>query len=200
MSLVAELDRTRKIGVEYECAIPIIGSGDGRSVQECIANILSENGIRACWRTYSHAPLEQGYDIAVESDSSITGEQGFRGVRWAQVEVKTRILDGIEDWERVVPRTLEIVRYCGGRITPSCGHHLHLSFDEVKRNVRHVRSFRHRRPVRKPTPNRLSNPLAGLRRVNQLGQLDQWPRLQSPIRRHPRAAKLITACGRLRRP
>ncbi len=141
MALSAQLDRTRKIGAEYECAIPIIGAGDGRAVQDTVANILSNNGIRACSRPYQHSPIPTGCDICIEQDSSITGEQRYQGVRWAQIEVKTRILDGIDDWERVVPPTLEILRYCGARVNTSTGHHLHFGFDEINDDVRHVRSL-----------------------------------------------------------
>lgn len=121
--------------------MPIIGAGDGRAVQDTIANVLSANGIRACSRPYDHAPVPLNCDVAVESDASIQGEQRLQGVRWAQVEVKTRILRGVAEWEAIVPRMLEVVRYCGGRITASCGHHLHLSFDEFKREPRVVRSL-----------------------------------------------------------
>lgn len=48
MSLMAEMDRTRKIGTSFGCAVPIIGAGGDRDVQETIAHILSRNGVRAC--------------------------------------------------------------------------------------------------------------------------------------------------------
>jgi hypothetical protein len=44
------------------------------------------------------------------------------------------------DWEAVVPKTLDILRYCGGRITPSCGHHLHIGLPEFKDDPTQVRS------------------------------------------------------------
>ena len=141
MSLTATLNRTRRIGVEYECAVPIIGAGGDNAVQETIAHILSQNGVRACWRGYSHEPVPPHCDVMIERDGSIQGEQRFAGVRWAQIELKTRILDGIDDWERVVPKTLEILAYCGARITSSCGHHVHLSFDEIKADPTRVRSL-----------------------------------------------------------
>jgi len=132
---------TRTLGCEYELAVPIIGAGGGTEVQETIANILNQNGIRACSRNYSHAPVPNNIDIVVEQDGSIVGEQRFQGVRWAQVEVKTRILNGLADWEQIVPKTLDILRYCGGRITPSCGHHIHLGFTEFKDDPTQVRSL-----------------------------------------------------------
>jgi hypothetical protein len=132
---------TRTLGCEYECCVPIIGAGGGPDVQETIANILNQNGIRACSRTYSHSPVPTNCDIVVEQDGSIIGEQRFHGVRWAQVEVKTRILQGMADWETVVPKTLDIIRYCGGRVTPSCGHHLHIGLPEFKNDPTQVRSL-----------------------------------------------------------
>jgi hypothetical protein len=141
MTLTANLNRTRPIGVEYECAVPIIGGGGDRDVQETIANILNANGIRACWRSYSRAPVPDNCDVMVERDASISGERRFNVVRWSQIEVKTRILDGIDDWETVVPKTLEILSYCGGRVTPSCGHHVHVAFAEVNCYPKRVRSL-----------------------------------------------------------
>ena len=80
-------------------------------------------------------------DVAVEYDSSVQGESRWQGVHWFPVEIKTRILDGLDDWEAIIPKTLDIARYLGGRITPSCGHHLHLSFEEIRQDARHVRSL-----------------------------------------------------------
>lgn len=122
-------------------AVPIMGAGGGPDVQETIAGILSRNGIRACARSYSHAPVPAHCDVAVENDGSIVGEQRFQGVRWAQVEVKTRILNGMSDWELVVPKTLEILNYCGGRITASCGYHVHIGFPEFRHDPTIVRSL-----------------------------------------------------------
>lgn len=131
----------RTIGCEFELAVPIIGAGGGTEVQETIANILTRNHIAACSRSYSHAPVPFGCDVVVEQDGSILGESRYEGVRWAQVEVKTRVLRGMGDWERVVPKTLDILRYCGGRITPSCGHHLHIGTPEVADDPTHIRSL-----------------------------------------------------------
>jgi hypothetical protein len=141
MSLTATLNRNRKIGVEYECAIPIIGGGGDREVQEEVSRILTANGVRSCWRHYSHDPVPAGCDVMVERDGSIEGETRFNGVRWAQIEVKSRILNGIDDWERVIPKTLEILSYCGARVTASCGHHVHLSYPEVNDDPTRVRSL-----------------------------------------------------------
>ena len=121
--------------------MPIIGGGGSPDVQQTIADIFNQNGICACSRGYGHLPVPSSCDVAVEQDGSIQGEQKYQGVRWAQVEVKTRILNGLSDWEQVVPRTLEILRYCGGRITPSCGHHLHIGFSEFESDPTQIRSL-----------------------------------------------------------
>jgi hypothetical protein len=121
--------------------VPLVGTGSGRDIQETLARVLSANGIRAIARGYDHSLLPNGVDIAVEYDSSVQGESRWAGVQWYPVEIKTRILNGIDDWEAVVPNMLEICRYMGARVNTSTGHHIHLSFDEVKENPRTVRSL-----------------------------------------------------------
>jgi len=141
MGLVAELNKTRRMGCEYEMTVPLVGTGSGNDIQRTLANVLSANGVRAMARGYSHELLPAGYDIAVEYDTSVQGESKYEGIHWYSIEIKTRILDGIDDWERVVPPTLEICRYMGARVNASCGHHIHLAFDEVQDDVGHVRSL-----------------------------------------------------------
>jgi hypothetical protein len=141
MGLVSTLNKTRTIGAEFEGYLILTGSGDARSAQESIADALTANGIRAVARGYSHDPLPPGVQIAVEYDSSIVPEQRYRGIRWAQLEVKTCKLEGIDHWEAVVPPTLELVRYAGMRVNASCGKHLHLGFPEINDDPRVVRSL-----------------------------------------------------------
>lgn len=141
MGLVSSLNRTRKIGAEFEGYIILTGSGDARSAQESLAHALSQNGIPAIARGYSPDPLPPGVKAAVEYDSSITPESRYRGIRWAQIEVKTCKLDGIDEWEAVVPPMLDLLRYAGLRVNHSTGHHLHLSFDEVTDDPRNARSL-----------------------------------------------------------
>src|SRR5687768_15419693 len=140
MGLVSTLNRTRKIGSEFEGFIILTGSGDARSAQESLAHALSENGIRAIARGYPKDPLPPGINAAVEYDSSIVPEQRYRGIRWAQIEVKTAILD-LNEWEATVPPMLELLRYAGLRVNTSTGHHLTLSFPEVNDDPRNVRSI-----------------------------------------------------------
>lgn len=141
MGLVSSLNRTRKIGSEFEGYIILTGSGDARSAQDSLAQALSANHLPAIARGYSHDPLPPGVKIAVEIDSSIVPEQRYRGIRWAQIEVKTCKLDGIEEWEAVVPPMLDLLRYAGLRVNHSTGHHIHLSFDEVTDDPRNARSL-----------------------------------------------------------
>lgn len=139
--LTAALNTTRTIGAEYEMTVPLVGSGDGMDIQRTLAQVLSANGVRAVARPYSHTPVPNNADVAVEYDTSVRGESRYEGIRWFPVEVKTRVLSGVQDWEAVVPPMLDICRYLGARVNPSCGHHLHLGFPEVKDDPRHVRSI-----------------------------------------------------------
>jgi len=128
--LAAELNRSRKLGVEYEMTFPLVGSGSGRDVQQALARVLSANGLNAVVRGYSHEPLPVGADLAVEYDTSVQGESRYAGITWHPVELKTRIID-YNEWEAIVPKALEICSYMGGRVNKSCGHHIHVSLDEV---------------------------------------------------------------------
>jgi len=130
--LVAELNRTRRIGCEFEMAVPLVGLGSGADVQSIMAEILGKNGITAISRPYDNSPLPRGVIVAIEHDSSITGENIYNGIKWVQIEVKTKILEGIDDWERVVPKTLEICSYLGARVNKSTGFHIHLDLPEVR--------------------------------------------------------------------
>ena len=139
--LIAELNMNRRLGVEHEMAVPLVGSGGGREVQETIAHVLTSNGLRAKARGYTNAPVPNGYDLAIEADSSVRGEQRFGGVSWHSVELKTRILNGISDWESIVPKALEIAKYMGARVNRSCGYHLTIDFPEAIDKPTKIRSL-----------------------------------------------------------
>ena len=130
--LIAELNRTRRIGIEAEMTLPIVGRGENSDVQEVLAEVLGRNGITAIYRPYSSSNVSAGADVAVEYDSSITGENRYSGIKWVQIEVKTRILQGMNDWEAIVPKMLEICRYMGARVNKSCGFHIHVDLPEVQ--------------------------------------------------------------------
>lgn len=139
--LTAELSRTRRLGAEFEFAIPQIGTGDASDVRRILADILNQNGVSAVAREYSHRPVPPGCDVAVEYDASIRGESRYRGIRWQNIELKTRVLNGLDDWEAIIPKALAICRYLGGRVNASTGHHLHVEFEEAIYDATIIRSL-----------------------------------------------------------
>lgn len=139
--LTAELNTTRRIGCEFEMTVPLVGSGTGRDIQNTLACVLSANGLQAVARGYSNSPVPRGKDLAVEFDSSVHGESRYRGVAWFSVELKTRVLRGIDQWERIVPKALEIAKYMGARVNRSCGHHLHVDLPEAVEQPTKIRSL-----------------------------------------------------------
>lgn len=139
--LVAELNRNRRIGVEYEFAIPLVGSGDRLAVQQLIARVLTENGLPALARGYSHDPIPPQFALAVEYDSSVQGESVFNGITWMAIELKTRPLTGYDQWEQIIPKALTICEYLGGRANKSCGHHVHLELSELREHPVVARSL-----------------------------------------------------------
>ena len=142
MALESKLDQPiRTIGGEYECTVPLIGQGGLVDVQRQIAAILNANEIRATFRPYSHAPIPPNIDIVVETDSSVHGESRVAGITWIPLEVKTRILYGLQEFERIVPRTLDILRTLNCRVNTSTGHHLHIGVPEVDSDPRVIRSL-----------------------------------------------------------
>jgi len=122
-------------------AVPLVGSGSGTDVQNTLAQVLSANGVSAVSRCYSNCPVPYGKDLSVEYDSSIRGESRFNGISWYSVEIKTRVLNGIDDWEAVVPKTLEICQYMGARTNSSCGFHLHVALPEASERVAVIRNI-----------------------------------------------------------
>ena len=139
--LVAELSRNRRLGVEFEVAVPQVGGGQSDDVRRTIAHVLSANGVPAVARGYSHREVPEGSDVAVEYDASVRGESKYQGIRWVSVEVKTRILTNLDDWEHVVPPMLDILRYLGARVNSSCGHHVHVELAEAKERPAVIRSL-----------------------------------------------------------
>jgi hypothetical protein len=137
--LVAELNHSRKLGVEYEMTVPRVGSGNCGDVQSSIQQVLSSNGLTAVTRGYSQALLPPGVDLAVEHDSSVRGQSQWSGVTWFPIEIKTRILN-LAEWEAIVPKTLEIAAYLGSRVNHTTGHHVHVGFEEIKADPRNLRS------------------------------------------------------------
>jgi hypothetical protein len=130
----------RSLGIEIETVCAFLGLGGNSEVQESLASILRANGVSAKSRTYGHALVET--DVAVETDGSLHFEDcPYEGVRVASLEVKTRILDGLEDFSRVLPKTLEIMKFAGARVNNSCGMHVHVSVPEIDDDPRVIRSI-----------------------------------------------------------
>lgn len=138
----ATINATRKIGVEVEFVLPIIGQGSNIDVQRLLADVLTRQGLPAVCRGYSHNPLPPETLLAVEHDSSLRDEERFSGVSWAKVELKTAPLPWAE-LERVMPPALEIVNYLGARVNVSCGLHVHHHLPECVENPQVVRNLQH---------------------------------------------------------
>jgi hypothetical protein len=121
--------------------LPLTAGGGASELRQTMARILSENGVPAIARPYGHSLVPCGYDVAVEHDGSIVGETQYRGIEWVAVEVKTRILQGVDDYDRVVRRLLDLCRYLGARVNASTGHHLHVEMNEVRHDPMTIRRF-----------------------------------------------------------
>jgi hypothetical protein len=110
----------------------------GTSVQQSLAQVLTDNGLRAISRGYSHLPLPDGVDLAVETDSSLRSQYQWQNVPYASIELKTKILNGIEEWDRIVPKALQICTDLGASVNYSTGHHVHFSFDEIDQDQKYI--------------------------------------------------------------
>jgi hypothetical protein len=139
--LSSTLNRSRRIGIEIEMAIPLIGGGSQQDLRVKMAQILTANGLRAAARSYSHAPVGDNLDVVVEHDNSVVGESVYRQIDWVSIEVKSRILNGTADFDAVVKKLCDISRYLGARQNRSTGVHLHLDFPELRDGPERLRSF-----------------------------------------------------------
>lgn len=132
----------RLIGCEIEAVLPIVGTGNNVDVQQLLAQILTAQGIRSVARQYSHDPVPSGCMLAVEHDGSLRDETKYAGLRWSHVEIKTMPMPWTQVNE-ILPRALEIIRYCGARVNHSCGMHVHHHLPEVAQQPEVVRSLQH---------------------------------------------------------
>ena len=142
LSVESEVNPSRKIGIEIEFVAPIIGRGTNRDVQELLAQVLSNHGIRSCSRGYTQQPLPPGCQLAVEHDASLHDESRYRGLSWSKLEVKTAPMMW-DEIERVIPPALEIIRYVGARVNGSCGLHVHHHLPEAEHRPEVVRNLQH---------------------------------------------------------
>ena len=133
---------SRKIGIEIECVVPIIGTGENSDVQRLLAQVLTNHGIRSIARSYTQQAVPSGCKLAIEHDMSLRDESTYAGLRWSKLECKTMPMTWAEV-EEVLPQALEIIRYCGARVNHSCGLHVHHHLPEVIDKPQVVRSLQH---------------------------------------------------------
>lgn len=124
----------RTLGLEIEAVVGYLGQGGNRHIQDALASIFNANDLSAVSRAYCSLPVTT--DIAVEYDSSLRFDScPYRGLPIASIEVKTRIMNW-QDYERIVPATLSMLRFCGARVTATTGLHVNLGVPEMKRDPR----------------------------------------------------------------
>ena len=136
------INLNRKIGIEIEVVVPIIGRGENQDVQNLIAEVLTNQGIKAVSRGYTQRALPHDCKFAIEHDMSLQDESRYHGLRWSKIEAKTCPMTW-EDVERIVPPALEIIRYVGARCNVSTGLHVHHHLPEVVDRPQIVRSLQH---------------------------------------------------------
>ena len=138
----ASINLQRKIGIEIECVVPIIGTGENSDVQRLLAQVLTNQGIRSIARSYTQSAVPSGCKLAIEHDMSLRDESTYAGLRWSKLECKTMPMTWAEI-EETLPRALEIIQYCGARVNYSCGLHVHHHLPEVVDKPQTVRSLQH---------------------------------------------------------
>ena len=200
----ATINQQRKMGIEIECVLPIIGRGSNEDVQSLLAQVLTNHGVRACSRGYTHRSLPQDCQLAIEHDTSIRDESRYRGLSWSKIEVKTAPMLW-EEVERILPQALDIIRYCGARTNASCGLHVHHHLPEVETRPQVARSLQHlwwrwpgthaarhflgpadlsgmpwRRTADRRSLSRLSWPGQDTRNPDTLGENPRWSRQRRP--------------------
>jgi len=141
-SMQAAVNPTRRIGIEIEVVVPIIGVGENRDVQRLIAEVLTNQGIQSLSRGYTRQPVPSGSKFAIEHDVSLRDESKYAGLRWSKIEAKTAPMTW-EEIERALPPALDIIKYVGARANHSCGLHVHHHLPEVERKPEFVRNLQH---------------------------------------------------------
>jgi len=141
-SMQAGINHDRRIGIEIEVVVPIIGVGENRDVQRLIAEVLTNHGIQSFSRGYTHQPVPTGSKFAIEHDVSLRDESRYAGLRWSRIEAKTAPMTWNEV-EQVLPPALDIIRYVGSRANYSCGLHVHHHLPEAEQRPEVVRNLQH---------------------------------------------------------
>ena len=130
----------RQIGLEIETVCGYLGSGGNAQVQENLAALFNANGLSAEARGYSHLPVNT--DWAIETDSSLNfADCPYRGVNVASLEIKTRILRDLADFQTVVPKALELLRFTACHVNTSTSMHQHISIPEIRENPSIIRNL-----------------------------------------------------------
>jgi hypothetical protein len=130
----------RGLGIEIESVVGYLGLGGNNEIQQSLADLFRANGLTAVARGYSHNEVTT--DLCVETDSSLSfTDCPYRGVKVAHLEVKTRILNGVEDFRNVIPKAIELMGWIGCRVNASTGGHIHVSVPEVTNDPRIIRSL-----------------------------------------------------------
>lgn len=140
--LLAELNKTRKIGIEIEAVLPDTSGAERHQVQQRLAEIFSANGLPSVARQYSHEPVPAGKVLCVEYDSSLVGHsEGWNGITFHQLEIKTKPLAGLDEFSAVVPKMVKLASFLNLQVNKSCGLHVHLDTASEVQNPKFVRSL-----------------------------------------------------------
>jgi hypothetical protein len=137
----AIVNLTRPLGLEFEMLAPVTEAKSRFEFQIALARILTANGIPAIARGYSSAPVPFGVAACVEFDDSLSPPETYHGINWANLEIKTKKLAGLPEFDRFVPRLLELCRFlnCGAHV--STGLHVHLGVMREAQEPHFLRSL-----------------------------------------------------------
>jgi hypothetical protein len=140
--LTAELNKTRRIGIEIEAVVADISGASRMAVQQRLAEIFASNGLPSIAREYSHEPVPPGKVLCVEYDSSLVGHSdGWNGLSFHALEIKTKPLAGFDEFLAVVPKMVRLGAFLNLQVNKSTGLHVHLDTAEEVRNPRFIRSL-----------------------------------------------------------
>ena len=140
MEHCAAVNRTRPIGIEIECLVPVTERKSRHEVQQAIARILTANGIPSVARGYSSAPVPPGITCCVEFDESLSPPQMYKGMLFANLEVKTKKLAGLDEFDQIVSRLLDILKFLNCMTNGTTGTHVSLDVSHEMQKGHFLRS------------------------------------------------------------